>query len=281
MADTETTKADETSTSSTSTSAPKAETTAAEKPGTTDAAPTGEPALTDETAAGIGAGPEGGPIPGDPSSEPVATAQQSWVQGRVGPPTIPQDAAADWYLPEGVTQLAPGEVAAADTPMVGGKIALAVPDPTTMGAGPYGGDTPADDKPSAIGQTKPGTDKPGPDELPPLTPTASDASGTGGPVQIPPTGKGTTAPDSSGTSPTSPTGEPASSGTSSAASAGTSEPADAAPSRESGASAPATSESGSTGSTEPKATTGSTSTETTTEPSSSGTSESASGSSSG
>ena len=38
-----------------------------------------------------GAGPEGGPVPGDPRTEPVATAEQSHVAGRVGPPTIAQD----------------------------------------------------------------------------------------------------------------------------------------------------------------------------------------------
>lgn len=251
--------ADETTTSTseptTSTSEPKAETTkaTAAEQASTGTASTSETSPSGEAVPGAtGAGPEGGPVPGDPSSEPVATAQQSHVAGRVGPPTIPQDAAADWYVPEGVTQLAPGTVLPADTAAEGGVVAMAVPDPATMGAGPYGGDTPADEAPSVIKQTTPGTEKPGPDELPAGVPVPSDASGSDGPVTSPPARTSTTAaPDSSG-SPTSPTGEPApssSSGGTSAASAGTSEPADAAPSAESGADTPGTTAEAPTGST--------------------------------
>lgn len=62
------------------------------------------------------------PVPGDPSTEPVATAQQSHVDGRVGPPTVAQDAAADYFVPEGVTQIEPGAVLPADTPWEGGVV---------------------------------------------------------------------------------------------------------------------------------------------------------------
>ena len=62
------------------------------------------------------------PVPGDPSTEPVATAQQSHVAGRVGPPTIAQDAAAPYYSPEGATQVEPGEEASADLAMEGGAM---------------------------------------------------------------------------------------------------------------------------------------------------------------
>lgn len=146
---------------------------------------------TDEAAdevtedATAGAGPEGGPVPGDPSSEPVATAAQSHVSGRVGPPSIAQDSDASWHSPEGVAQLDPGAVLPAETAIEGGKIALAQPDPAFFGAGPYGGDTPAPDAPNAIGKVTPGTDKPGPDELPQGTPVPSDDSDSGGPVTSP------------------------------------------------------------------------------------------------
>jgi hypothetical protein len=55
-------------------------------------------------------------VPGDVSTEPVATAQQSHVDGRVGPPTIIQDAEADHFVPEGVEQVKPGAVLPADYP---------------------------------------------------------------------------------------------------------------------------------------------------------------------
>ena len=62
------------------------------------------------------------PMPGDVSTEPVATAQQSHVDGRVGPPTIAQDAEADDFVPEGVEQVKPGAVLPADYPWHGGPL---------------------------------------------------------------------------------------------------------------------------------------------------------------
>ena len=196
-------------------------------------------------AKAIGNGPEGGPIPGDPSSEPVATALQSWGGGtRTGPQTIAEDTEAPWHTPAGVTQVAPGTVLDEKIP-ASGAIVGAVPDLAHMGAGPYGGDTPADESPATVHETKPGEGPPSADELPAGVPVPSNKSASGGPVQSPPTGT-STAPDSSG-SPASPSGGSASSGESgpvatesepagsdatkdtSAASAETSESADAAP----------------------------------------------------
>lgn len=204
----------------------------------TVAAPVGQ-------SADIGAGPEGGPIPGDPSSEPVATALQSWGPGtRTGPQTIAEDSDAPWHTPAGVTQVAPGEVGPPRHPAAG-AIVGAVPDLQAMGAGPYGSDTPAEESPATVHATTPGEGPPTPDELPPGTPVPSNKSASGGPVQSPPAGTSTT-PDSSG-SPASPSGGSTSSGESgpvatesepagsdatkdmSAASAETSESADAAP----------------------------------------------------
>ena len=62
------------------------------------------------------------PVPGDPSTEPVATAQQSHVDGRVGPPTIAQDATAEAFVPRGVEQVEPGTVLPADYPWTGGVL---------------------------------------------------------------------------------------------------------------------------------------------------------------
>lgn len=62
------------------------------------------------------------PTPGDPATEPVATAAQSHVDGRVGPPTVAQDATADYHAPAGVEQIEPGTVLPADTPSVGGPV---------------------------------------------------------------------------------------------------------------------------------------------------------------
>lgn len=53
------------------------------------------------------------PTPGDVRTEPVATAQESHVAGRVGPRTIAEDSAAVWV--DGVEQIDPGRVLA-DTP---------------------------------------------------------------------------------------------------------------------------------------------------------------------
>jgi hypothetical protein len=57
------------------------------------------------------------PTPGDPRTEPVATAAQSWVPGRVGPRTIPEDATALAADPgsQGLDEVLPGTVLA-DTP---------------------------------------------------------------------------------------------------------------------------------------------------------------------
>ena len=228
--------------------------------------------ITDETAAGIGAGPEGGPIAGDPSSEPVATAAQSWRAGRTGPPSIAQDSDATWHAPEGVAQLDPGAILPAETVVEGGKIAIPQVDPASFGAGPYGGDTPADETPNVVTATKPGTDKPGPDELPFGTPTASDSSGTGGPVSIPAakTAEGSTEAGAATTptadapktgasdtttstdAPTSPGSASSESGTTAAVPTGTSEPVGTASSSESGTSTPAA------GADAPTATTGGT-----------------------
>ena len=206
-------------------------------------ADTTEPPLGEGTPEAPFAGPEGGPVPGDPSSEQVATAAQSHVSGRVGPPSIPQDARATHHAPKDVEQIEPGTVLDASTPLEGGAIAFAVPDPSTMGAGPYGGDTPADDAPNKISKTEPGTELPGADELPQGVPTASNQSGSGGPVTIPAgrtagkdtaTSGGSTTPTSPGASPASPTkpataeGDPAVADDGSAESAGTSDPDDSA-----------------------------------------------------
>ncbi len=59
------------------------------------------------------------PVPGDVTTEPVSTHQQSHVDGRVGPPTIAQDAAADYFVPEGVEQVKPGDVLPAAYPWAG------------------------------------------------------------------------------------------------------------------------------------------------------------------
>lgn len=110
------------------------------------------------------------PTPGDVRTEPVSTAAQSGVAGRVGPPSIQQDAAAPWHSGEGVEQIAPGQEADAATPVVSGPVAHAYPDPATYGAGPYGAATPADPTPNAVSQTIPGTELPTVDELPAGTP---------------------------------------------------------------------------------------------------------------
>ena len=193
----------------------------ADEPTTTDAAAASTAAETDPdtgaeaTAAGTGAGPEGGPVPGDPSSEPVATDAQSHVAGRVGPPTIAQDAAAIHHAPEGVPQIEPGAVADAATPMLGGAIPLPG-TPIELGAGPYGADTPADESPATIHATKPGdpVDEPGTGSGTKATSTASGPSGsptlpTGGPASStsPGSAGGTETADSgSGGSATGPAG---------------------------------------------------------------------------
>lgn len=62
------------------------------------------------------------PIPGDVTTEPVATAAESARPGtgRVGPHNVAQDGSADWHCPPGVTQIMPGEEVPATTPSVDG-----------------------------------------------------------------------------------------------------------------------------------------------------------------
>jgi hypothetical protein len=179
-------------------------TTSAATPSTSDE-PTAAPTAGEGAAvASGGAGPEGGPVPGDPSTEPVATAAQSHVAGRVGPPSIPQDSDAPWHAPDGVEQIKPGEVRPANTVPEGG--ALPVPPlPAELGAGPYGDDTPADEAPNVVHATKPGTEGPTAAELPANTPLPGDKASASSL-----TGTGTTTTATPSTSPTSPTEEPAS-----------------------------------------------------------------------
>jgi hypothetical protein len=59
------------------------------------------------------------PVPGDPSTEPVATGAQSHVAGRVGPPTFAQDSTNFYAQDQGVDQIDPGEVRPAETPFAG------------------------------------------------------------------------------------------------------------------------------------------------------------------
>lgn len=99
------------------------------------------------------------PTPGDVRTEPVATAQQSHVDGRVGPPTIAQDATAEAFVPEGVDQVEPGAVLPADYPWKGGvlpgsdlaALADAVPgrdEPQAQKAGPVKAEHPAATRPA-------------------------------------------------------------------------------------------------------------------------------------
>lgn len=75
------------------------------------------------------------PTPGDPATEPVATAAQSHVPGRVGPRTIPEDAAAVALAPgdDGLSEVRPGEILA-DTPEGLGRVPVAVVDEDPVGA---------------------------------------------------------------------------------------------------------------------------------------------------
>jgi hypothetical protein len=59
------------------------------------------------------------PVPGDPSTEPVATGAQSHVAGRVGPPSFAQDSANFYAQDQGVDQIDPGEIKPAETPITG------------------------------------------------------------------------------------------------------------------------------------------------------------------
>ena len=85
---------------------------------TTEAAiPTAEEIPTDDEGNLI-------PTPGDVRTEPVSTAEQSHVKGRVGPPTIQQDANAPEHTGEGVEQIKPGQVMPAETAAEGGPVSL-------------------------------------------------------------------------------------------------------------------------------------------------------------
>jgi hypothetical protein len=148
-------------------------TTSAATPTTSDEPTAAQTAGEGGAVASGGAGPAGGPVPGDPSTEPVATALQSHVVGRVGPPTIAQDSDAPWHAPDGVEQLAPGAVLPANTAAESGAIPVA-PLPAELGAGPYGADTPPDEKPNTVHATVPGEGGPTPAELPANTPAPGD-----------------------------------------------------------------------------------------------------------
>jgi hypothetical protein len=100
-------------------------------------------------------------------------------------------------------------------------VAFAVPDPTQFGAGPYGGDTPADEAPNTIKATTPGTDLPGADDLPAGTPQHAAAKAKSAATS----GGSTTSPTSPGDSPTS-SDKDESAGDADSGSAGTSDSAE-------------------------------------------------------
>ena len=100
----------------------------------------------------------------------MATALQSWDSGtRTGPATIAQDSDAPWHAPEGVAQVAPGEMVPPDHP-ASGAIAGATVDPQMV---------------ATLGMERgaPVTAA----ELPAGVPTPSSLAGSGGPVTSPPT----------------------------------------------------------------------------------------------
>ncbi len=67
------------------------------------------------------------PVPGDPATEPVATAAQSHVAGRVGPRTVPEDATSVQSPGvDGIDEVRPGEVLA-DTVEGVGHVPVAEP----------------------------------------------------------------------------------------------------------------------------------------------------------
>lgn len=70
------------------------------------------------------------PTPGDVRTEPVATAEQSHVAGRVGPRTIGEDATSAQPLGDDGAEVMPGAILA-DTPEGTGPVPIAQPeDPT-------------------------------------------------------------------------------------------------------------------------------------------------------
>jgi hypothetical protein len=176
------------------------------------------------------------PVPGDPSTEQVATGLQSHTVGkRVGPQTIAEDEAAPWHT-LGATQVAPGAPVDPAFPTTGAPPAVAAV--AELGAGPYGSDTPADESPATIKATTPGEDGPGEDELPPGTPLPTHAASAS---SLTPTGTATSGgsdtPTSPGDSPasssssTSAEGDPAGADDGSAESSGTSDSDDSAESK--------------------------------------------------
>lgn len=138
-------------------------------------------------AAFVPAGPEGGPVPGDPSTEPVATAGQSHVAGRVGPATIAEDPAAPRHTPEGVEQVSGGTVAEDLGYFRGGPVPETLPeavlaaqaidsDAGTTSAAPAGTSEPTGAAPSGAS----GVITPDGDEQAPTDDTASRTSTSSG-----------------------------------------------------------------------------------------------------
>jgi hypothetical protein len=160
-------------------------------PGTASATaePTEEGTAAATAAAPTGAGPEGGPVPGDPSTEPVATAGQSHVEGRVGPATIAEDPAASWHTPDDLEQVEPGTVTEDRAYFRGGPVPAALPD-AVLAAQAIDSDDPAALAALGVSPSRSG----GPVQVPPR----SGAAGTTGPAQ-------TTAAPGSSESPASPT----------------------------------------------------------------------------
>ncbi len=131
MTDAKRTSAKSTTTTGSTTPDPDPATTAGD---TTPAAPlaaTDQPTRADGLPVDI---PMDGdrivPTPGDPRTEPVATAEQSHVAGRVGPRTIAEDATSVQPAGEYLTEVEPG-VILADTPEGPGPVPAVLPeDPT-------------------------------------------------------------------------------------------------------------------------------------------------------
>jgi hypothetical protein len=67
------------------------------------------------------------PTPGDVRTEPVATAEQSHVAGRVGPRTVAQDATSAQPAGDALDEVLPGTVLA-DTPEGSGPVPIEQPE---------------------------------------------------------------------------------------------------------------------------------------------------------
>lgn len=74
------------------------------------------------------------PTPGDVRTEPVATAAQSHVAGRVGPATVPQDATSVQPAGEHLDEVMPGQVLA-DTWEGPGPVPVVVVEEDPIGEG--------------------------------------------------------------------------------------------------------------------------------------------------